>query len=1078
MTSTYTADNIKVLKGLEGVRKRPAMYVQGGTGVDGYHQLLTEIIDNAIDEALAGYADTVEVTLHPDGSASVTDNGRGIPVGMMQKEGRPAIEVIFTELHAGGKFDSNAYKVSGGLHGVGSSVVNALSTFLEAEVRTDGKVHRIRFDRGEVTEPVHEIGTTKKNDTGSKVSFKPDHDIFKDTTSFDYSRIRRRLRELAFLTGGVKIVLEDLRGKEPKREVFQERGGVAAFAATLATDGKRLYDDPVLIQGVTEDIEVEVGLLHTGAYGQTILTYANMITNRDGGTHLTGFKTAYTRVLNNYAKAKNMVKKGEPSPTGDDFLEGISCVISVKLGDPQFESQAKVKLLNPEAQTAVQSVVYGKLTEFLEENPKIAKAVIEKAASAAKAREAARKARDLVRRANPLDNDELPGKLADCQSEDPSVSEIYIVEGDSAGGCFSGDTEVALADGRHLSFETLVREQEAGKEHFVYTVRRDGQVGLERALHARVTKRNAEVVRVTLDNGEAITCTPDHKFMLRDGSYKEAATLTPQDSLTPLYRKVSTMSEPGVTIDGYEMVWDPRSERWLFTHLLADWHNRWRGVYTKSSGDHCHHLDFNKRNNNPTNLERLPAAEHLALHRKHASKTLHRPDVLEQGRKLRQTPAFRKRMSRRMRQPETRAVLSEQAKKQWEDGAYKAYMMQAWRAFYASDETYRQENRRQLEQVQKTYWSDAANRQAQAERVREHFAENPASKEALSRMAKAQWQNETLREWRREKTKHQWTDDFRHKRREALSGTYYRKTMGALKTVEVEKGELDVDAYQAHRLATKDKSLLRFDRFCERYFGGDAARAREAVTHYNHRIVKVERLEERVDVYDLEVPGTHNFALASGVFVHNSAKQGRERRFQAILPLRGKILNVEKAQIGKILKNAEIRAMIAAIGAGLEGTGDDAHFNLDDVRYHRIIIMTDADVDGSHIRTLILTFFYRYMRPLIDAGYLYIAQPPLYGVRFGREKDLTYVYGDAELQELLKANRNRKYELQRFKGLGEMNPEQLWETTMNPETRVLKRVTIEDVLETSDAFEMLMGSEVPPRREFIEDNAHLAQLDV
>ena len=643
MTSTYTADNIKVLKGLEGVRKRPAMYVQGGTGVDGYHQLLTEIIDNAVDEALAGYADTVEVTLHPDGSASVTDNGRGIPVGMMQKEGRPAIEVIFTELHAGGKFDSNAYKVSGGLHGVGSSVVNALSTFLEAEVRTDGKVHRIRFDQGEVSEPVHQIGTTQKNDTGSKVSFRPDHDIFKDTSSFEYGRIRRRLRELAFLTGGVKIVLEDLRGKEPKREVFQEKGGVAAFAATLATDGKRLYDDPVLIQGTTEDIEVEVGLLHTGAYGQTILTYANMITNRDGGTHLTGFKTAYTRVLNNYAKAKNMVKKGEPSPTGDDFLEGISCVISVKLGDPQFESQAKVKLLNPEAQTAVQSVVYGKLTEFLEENPKIAKAVIEKAASAAKAREAARKARDLVRRANPLDNDELPGKLADCQSEDPSVSEIYIVEGDSAGG---------------------------------------------------------------------------------------------------------------------------------------------------------------------------------------------------------------------------------------------------------------------------------------------------------------------------------------------------------------------------------------------------------------------------------------------------SAKQGRERRFQAILPLRGKILNVEKAQIGKILKNAEIRAMIAAIGAGLEGTGDDAHFNLDDVRYHRIIIMTDADVDGSHIRTLILTFFYRYMRPLIDAGYLYIAQPPLYGVRFGREKDLTYVYGDAELQELLKANRNRKYELQRFKGLGEMNPEQLWETTMNPETRVLKRVTIEDVLETSEAFEMLMGSEVPPRREFIEDNAHLAQLDV
>ena len=641
--AVYSADSIKVLKGLEGVRKRPAMYVQGGTGVDGYHQLLTEIIDNAIDEALAGHADTVEVVLNADGSASVTDNGRGLPVGMMAKEGRPAIEVIFTELHAGGKFDSDAYKVSGGLHGVGSSVVNALSVFLEAEVKIDGKVYYVRFDRGDVSESVHQIGKTKKDDTGSKVSFLPDHEIFKDVKGFDYGRIRRRLRELAYLTAGVKIIIEDRRGQEVKREEFQENGGVAAFAEDLVAEGKRLYDNPLLIEGTSDEIEVEVGMLHSSTYGQTILTYANMITNRDGGTHLTGFKTAYTRVLNNYAKAKNLIKKGDPAPTGEDFLEGISCVISVKLGDPQFESQAKVKLLNPEAQSAVQSVVYEKLSEILEENPKLAKGVIEKAANAAKAREAARKARDLVRRANPIDNDELPGKLADCQSEDPSVSEIYIVEGNSAGG---------------------------------------------------------------------------------------------------------------------------------------------------------------------------------------------------------------------------------------------------------------------------------------------------------------------------------------------------------------------------------------------------------------------------------------------------SAKGGRERRFQAILPLRGKVLNVEKAQIGKILKNAEIRAMIAAIGAGIDGTGDDAHFNLDAVRYHRIIIMADADVDGSHIRTLLLTFFYNYMRPLLDAGYIYLAQPPLYGVRFGRGKEVNYVYSDQDLQLLLRENRNRKADIQRFKGLGEMNPEELWDTTMNPETRILKKVTIEDMLDATETFDILMGSNVPPRRKFIEENAHLAQLDV
>ena len=649
--NAYTADDIKVLRGLEGVRKRPAMYVQGGTGIDGYHQLLTEIVDNAIDEYLAGVADAVEIILNADGSATVVDNGRGIPVDIMEAEGKPAIEVIFTELHAGGKFGEGAYKVSGGLHGVGSSVVNALSTRFEAEVRRDGKRYRIVFEHGEVSEPLHVVGDAPKGVHGSAVTFFPNHDIFKEIEGFDYSRVRRRLRELAFLTGGVKITLEDRRGAEVKREVFHEKGGVAAFAATLAKDSKVLYEKPIEIKGTAsvetdrgvQEVEVDVGLMHTAGFGQTILTYANMITNRDGGTQLTGFKSAYTRVLNNYMKSKNLLKKGDPAPTGDDFLEGLNCVISVKLQEPQFESQAKVKLLNPEAQTAVASVVYEKFAEHLEENPKVGRAIIDKAAHAARAREAARKARDLVRRANPLENDDLPGKLADCQSQDPSVSEVYIVEGDSAGG---------------------------------------------------------------------------------------------------------------------------------------------------------------------------------------------------------------------------------------------------------------------------------------------------------------------------------------------------------------------------------------------------------------------------------------------------TAKQGRERRFQAILPLRGKILNVEKANLTKILKNAEIRAMVAAIGAGIEGTGDDAHFNLEDVRYHRIIIMTDADVDGSHIRTLLLTFFFNYMPQLINAGYLYIAQPPLYGVKIGRSKEMQYLFDDAALQTVSKQNRDKKLEIQRFKGLGEMNAEQLWETTMNPETRVLKRVTIEDVLEAAETFDVLMGSEVPPRRQFIEENAHLARLDV
>jgi len=638
--NAYTADNIKVLKGLEGVRKRPSMYI-AGTGNDGYHQLLREILDNAVDEALAGYASEIVVALHSDGSASVLDNGRGVPVDIMKGEGRPAIEVIYSELHAGGKFEEGAYKVSGGLHGVGASVVNALSDWMLVDVYREEKSYRIKFGRGRVLEPLREVGLAPEGARGTRVQFMPDANVFEAEVRFEYNKVRRRIREVSFLAGGLKIVLKDERsGKE---EVFQDRGGVASFAKALAEGQEFVYDKPILLAGKVDEVEVDVGLIHTTGYLGEQLAYANMIATRDGGTHLSGFRAAYTRAMNQYAKKASLSKNGQVQPTGEDLLEGLFAVVSVKIPQPQFEGQTKGKLLNPEAQSATAQVVYEKLAEYLEENPRIGKLIYDKATRAAQAREAARKARDLVRRANPLESDELPGKLADCQAEDPAVSEVYIVEGDSAGG---------------------------------------------------------------------------------------------------------------------------------------------------------------------------------------------------------------------------------------------------------------------------------------------------------------------------------------------------------------------------------------------------------------------------------------------------SAKQGRERRFQAILPLRGKILNVEKAQLGKILKNTEIRAMVAAIGAGLDGTGDEQHFNLELVRYHRIIIMTDADVDGSHIRTLLLTFFYRYMRPIIDAGYLYIAQPPLYGVKFGRDKELSYLFSDADLQRLLKQNSSRKAEIQRFKGLGEMNPEQLWETTMNPETRLLKRVTIEDALEATETFEMLMGSEVPPRREFIEQNAHLAQLDV
>jgi DNA gyrase subunit B len=512
--------------------------------------------------------------------------------------------------------------------------------------------------------------------------------------------------------------------------------------------------------------------------------------------------------MNDYAKEKNMLK-GIESLSGEDVREGLTAILSIKVPEPQFEGQTKTKLGNSEIKGIVDSLVFEKLAEFLQENPKVGTVCIERAILAAQAREAARKARDLTRRKGILESAALPGKLADCSERDPAKSELYIVEGNSAGGCFSGDTKVSLVDGRDLSFEELVKEQAEGKEHFCYTIRKNGTIGVGKAINARRTKLKTPVIRVTLDNGEAITCTPDHLFMTRDGKYLEAQSLHIGLSLMPLYRQ-----EEGA-------FWCPTTERWMS-------------------------LD--------------PAGLSASVH---------------------------------------------------------------------------------------------------------HF---------------------------------------------------------------------------------------------------------EAAVS-NHKVFKVEDLGERMDVYDIEVPHSHNFALASGVFVHNSAKMGRNREFQAILPLRGKILNVEKARMDKILKNQEIHNLITAIGANVGPDCDPSK-----ARYHLIIMMTDADVDGAHIRTLMLTLFYRYMRPLIDAGFIYIAQPPLYKVSKGNKE--VYVYDDEALEKAME-EMGKNVNLQRYKGLGEMNPKQLWETTMDPETRTLRKVTIEDAMKADEMFTILMGDEVEPRRAFIMSHANeVENLDI
>jgi DNA gyrase subunit B len=782
--SNYGADKIQVLEGLQAVRKRPGMYI-GSTDARGLHHLVYEVVDNSIDEVMAGFCTKIDVTINADGSVTVGDDGRGIPTGIHEKYGRPAVELVVTTLHAGGKFDRKSYKVSGGLHGVGLSVVNALSQYLETTVMREGHIHKMRCERGVLTTPLQVVGET--TETGTQQHFKPDGEIFEDL-NFDADTIAHHLQDLAYLNKGVRITFRDLRAGKEREEIFHAEGGIVEFVDHLNKNKAVMHERPIYLTCEREDVMIEVAMQYTDAFSESVFTYVNNINTMEGGTHLMGFRSALTRSINEYAKKNKLLKDSDENLSGDDVREGLTAIISVKIPEPQFEGQTKTKLGNSEVKGIVDSCVYEKFNQFLDENPKVAEACIRRSILAYQAREAARKARELTRRKGLLEGGGLPGKLADCQEKDPAHSELFIVEGDSAGGCFSGDTEVALADGRNLSFEELVAEQAEGKEHFCYTIRNDGKIGVMRALNARVTKRSAKVVRLTLSNGEDILCTPDHRFMLDDMSYKEAQDLVSEDVL-----------------------------------MTCEFSN--------------------------------------------------------------------------------------------------------------------------------------------------------------------------------------------------LNG--------------------------------KDGAVMR----------------------HLQRIRACAPEEKTMDVYDLEVPGTHNFALASGVFVHNSAKQGRNRAFQAILPLRGKILNVEKSRLDKILKNQEIRNLITAIGAGV---GQD--FDITKTRYHKIIIMTDADVDGAHISTLMLTLFFRYMRPLIDSGYVYLAMPPLYKVARGNKE--LYAYNERERAAAIETL-GKGSNIQRYKGLGEMNPHQLWETTMDPSVRLMKKVTIEDAVRADELFTILMGDAVEPRKEFITSHAkEVENLDI
>ncbi|MBM5789783.1 DNA topoisomerase (ATP-hydrolyzing) subunit B [Candidatus Parcubacteria bacterium] len=831
---SYGAKQITVLEGLDPVRKRPGMYI-GSTGPTGLHHLIWEVMDNAFDEAMAGHGNEITLRLLPNNQISVQDRGRGIPVDLHPQFKVSALELVMTKLHAGGKFGGGGYKVSGGLHGVGVSVVNALSTYVRAEVIREGKLWVQEYTRGKPKAKVKAIG--KAVGTGTTIIFEPDPEVF-ETTEFSVQTIVDHLRQQAYLTKGVKLVITDERQADTKSVyAFYFEGGVASYVKHINRGKEPKHENVFYVSKHDEetDMDVEVAMQYSGEYHESVYCFANNITNPEGGTHLVGFRSALTRELNNYARAKGLLKEKDQNLSGEDVREGLTSVISVKIKEPQFEGQTKAKLGNPEARTAVEAIFGEALKIYLEEHPRDAEAIIGKCLLAAQARRAARAARDTVLRKGALEGLTLPGKLADCSNKDPALCELFLVEGDSAGGCFSLDTRVALTDGRDLTFGELIQEEQAGKQNSCYSIQKDGHIGVAPIVHVRKTKTSNEMVNVTLKDGSEILCTPDHQFMHRDGTYGEAQTLVEGASLMSLKRK----------------------------------------------------------------------------------------------------------------------------------------------------------------------------------------------------------------------------------RKNCLLG--------------------------------------RMHTICKRLFHKDTQTLEQSVANDPHHVVRVTRIQQSMDVYDLEVPDTHNFALSCGVFVHNSAKMGRDRVHQAILPLRGKILNVERARLDKMLSNNEIKSLVIALGTNI-GEG----FDLAELRYNKLVIMTDADVDGAHIRTLLLTLFYRYFPELVHQGHVYIAQPPLYRVNVG--KNFRYVFTEEEKQKAVEELvgekvgsrvpsaqekeeveseteemevKGIKVNIQRYKGLGEMNADQLWETTMDPKTRTIKQVTIEDAERADEVFDVLMGADVAPRKRFIQTHAKAVKnLDV
>jgi DNA gyrase subunit B len=1151
----YGADDLTHLEGLEAVRKRPGMYI-GSTDSRGINHLLAEIVDNATDEGIAGHATRVVVTLHADGSVQVDDDGRGIPTGVHAKSGLSGVELVLTRLHAGGKFGGSGYKTSGGLHGVGASAVNALSLRFDVTVRRDGKVHQMSFAGGapgvfdgpgpaarfSQRSGLQVTGRTKRGEsTGTSIRYWYDARYFEAGAGLDVDAVRTKLRNTAFLVPGVSYVLRHATDGSIGEETFHYPGGLADMVDFLTPSGDRPVCDTLLVTGdgvyhenaadengvmrskVERRVELEVALRWGTGYETTVDCFTNTIRNLHGGTHRKGFDRAVVRAVQEaVSKSRGLLKPKEDPPALDDVLEGMTAVIHVRVPEPQFTSQTKDELSTAGITKVLQGVVEREIKAWTEHRRTRteAKTVLQKVVDAARVRLAQKQQKDAARRKTALEGAAMPAKLVDCRTTGISRSELFLVEGDSALGCFTGDTRVALVSGASRSFAELAADWEQGITHFGYATNKAGRVVVVPLVEPRRTKRAASLVRLTLDSGESVRCTPDHLFRMRDGSYRRADALVAGDSLMPLYRSVSS-KKAGDKLDGYERVWMNDREEWVYTHYLADAYNLRHGLDSVDNGNVRHHVDVNKRNNDPRNLRRMTWESHAALHAAMMGDHVwsgYRAWMADGGLEFKSAM-----LSAQWKDPEFREACLARLAELNKDPAFRERIEQGFQDWYASlSDAGRAAYAERMREQQAAYWAHPEHRADAAERVRIYFAQ-PGRLAEWSKRSRAQWKDESLLAWRSKVTTEQFSDPAERERQRDAVRTWHREhpEFGERHSVRMKVRMSDPDTghlakIQAgrrryvesvprdervfrqsegrrvaalKRLATlltapdaelaavyeadrkrKSPTGLRFSRLID-YYQGDYARLRDAAKRVNHTVASVERLSETADVYDLTVEHHHNFALEAGVFVHNSARMARVSEYQALLPLRGKILNVQKASLADTLRNVEIASIVQVLGAGSGRT-----FELSAMRYGRVILMADADVDGSHIRTLLITLFARYMRPVIEDGRLFAAMPPLHKVMTkGRNAETFFTFTQREMEtrvaQLEKAGRQVVKPVPRFKGLGEMDADELWETTMNPATRSVRRITMDDAHAADEALELLMGEKVEPRRAWLVESA-------